>query len=156
MRHITFLFILIFLTNSCNPYKEFISVIPRNNIPDGTQYIIVDVNLESVKEALKNSGIMIRSLEGGFETEELLLDEGTRAMYKVHDFDNQSRISAFWGITQKVRSNIALWAGYEAASAYDVHAWNKVIYNKREARSKRVFDYAIQILESNNIQYSLR
>ncbi|MEK0337107.1 MAG: hypothetical protein QQN41_06700 [Nitrosopumilus sp.] len=148
---LTFLFI-----SSCTTYKEFVSVQARNNIPDGTQDIILTENIETVKEAFKNKGIMIKSMEGGFETEEILLDEGTRAMYKAHEFDDQIRITAFSGITQKVKSQMIVWAGHDAASAYDVHAWDKVIYDNRSARPKRVFDYVIQIIEATNLQYSLR
>lgn len=69
----------------------------------GVISIIVTGDLEAVKSAFNNSGIMLQSKEGGFETEEILLDEGTRAMYKAHDFDNQVKITAFWGITQKAK-----------------------------------------------------
>jgi hypothetical protein len=81
------------LLNSCGSYQyqEFVSVAPSNQIPQGTKYIIVTENLDSVKNAFKNKGIMIKSMEGGFETEELLLDEGTRAMYKIHEFDQQNQ-----------------------------------------------------------------
>jgi len=148
---------LIFLFfSSCTTYKEFVSVQYRNNIPDGTQDIILTDNIDKVKEAFKNKGIMLKSMEGGFETEEILLDEGTRAMYKAHEFDNQIRITAFWGITQKVKSQMTVWAGHDAASAYDVHAWDKVIYDNKSKRPKRVFDYVVQIINANKLQYSLR
>jgi hypothetical protein len=149
------IFTLIFLY-SCTTYKEFVSVQPKNNIPNGTQYIILSENIETMKQAFKNKGIMIKSMEGGFETEELLLDEGTRAMYKIHEFDNQVRVSVYYGITQKVKSQMIIWAGATAASAYDVHAWDQVIYNMKDLRPKKVFDYAVQIIEANNLKYSLK
>jgi len=142
--------------HSCATYKEFVTIQPKNNIPNGTQYIILNENLETVKQAFKNKGIMIKSMEGGFETEEILLDEGTRAMYKAHEFDEQVRITAFWGITHKVKSQIILWSGAAVASAYDVHAFDQVIYDKDAMRPKKVFDYAVQIIETNNLQYSFR
>jgi len=151
------LFILSFtLIFSCTTYKEFVSVQSPAKIPDGTQDIILTESIETVKQAFKNKGIMIKSMEGGFETEEIMLDEGTRAMYKVHEFDDQVRITAFWGITQKVKSQMIVWAGAAAASAYDVHAWDKVIYDNNTKRPKRVFDYAVQIIDANNLKNSLR
>jgi hypothetical protein len=152
-----FISILTLLTIvSCTSYKEFVSVQNKNYIPNGTQAIILTSDIETVKQAFKNKGIMLSSMEGGFKTEELLLDEGTRAMYKAHTFDNQVKITAFWGITQKVKSNIIVWAGADAASAYDVHAWDKVIYEQDAKRPKRVFDYVVQIIEESNLKYSFR
>ena len=151
-----FLIILLLFVSSCFPMKEFISVQNQNNIPNGTQDIILTESIETVKEAFKSKGIMLKSMEGGFETEELLIDEGTRAMYKVHEFDNQIRITAFWGMTSKVKSQMVVWAGYAASSAFDVHSWDKVIYDNKELRPKRVFDYSVQIIEASNLQYKLR
>jgi len=156
MKKLILVILTLLFIHSCTTYKEFVTIQPKNNIPNGTQYIILNENLETVKQAFKNKGIMIKSMEGGFETEEILLDEGTRAMYKAHEFDEQVRITAFWGITQKVKSQIIVWAGAAAASAYDVHAWDQVIYDKDAIRPKKVFDYAVQIIETNNIQYSFR
>jgi hypothetical protein len=99
---------------------------------------------------------MLKSMEGGFETEEILLDEGIRAMYKAHEFNNQVRITTFCGITQKIKSQMIVWARADVASAYDVHAWNQVIYDKDLKRPKKVFDYAVQIIEANNLKYSFR
>ena len=98
----------------------------------------------------------MESLEGGFKTDEILLDEGTRAMYKVNQFDNQVRITAFWGITQKVKSQMIIWVGADMASAYDVNAWDQVIYDKNEPRPKRVFDYAVQIISESNLKFTFR
>ena len=76
--------------------------------------------------------------------------------YKVHEFDNQIRITAFWGITQKVKSQMTVWAGADAASAYEIDTWDRVIYENKSTRPKKVFDYAIQIIESSNLKYSLK
>jgi len=155
MKKIILTSLTVLMLTSCAAYKQYIYVQERNNIPEGTQSILLTENIETVKKAFTDKGIMVRSMEGGFETEEILLDEGTRAMYKIHEFDDQIRITAFWGITQKVKSTMIVWAGYEAASAYDVHAWNKVVYEKRSFRSKKVFDYAIQIIETSQLNYDL-
>jgi hypothetical protein len=156
MKNLLLVILALVFISSCASYKEFVSIQTKNNIPDGTQSIILTENIDTVKQAFKNKGIMIKSMEGGFETEELLLDEGTRAMYKVHEYDSQIRITAFWGITQKVKSQMTVWAGMAAASAYDVQAWDRVIYENKSSRPKRVFDYAIQIIEANNLKYSLK
>jgi hypothetical protein len=156
MKNLLLIILTFLLISSCTTYREFITVQAKNNIPDGTQDIILSENIETVKEAFKNKGIMLKTMEGGFETEELLLDEGTRAMYKVHEFDDQIRVTAFWGITSKVKSQMIVWAGYAASSAYDVHSWDKVIYENGSTRPKKVFDYVIQILEASDLQYRLR
>jgi len=148
--------LVLVLISSCTAYQTFITVNPRSDIPNGTQNIILNEDIEIVKQAFKKSGTMVKSLEGGFETEEILIDEGTRAMYKVHEFDEQVRVTAFWGITQKVKSEMVVWAGADAASAYDVHSWDQVVYDRDVKRPKRVFDYAIQIIEAYNLNYTLR
>jgi len=154
---IRFCFLVFIITmTSCVTYQEMVNVTGRLDIPEKTQAIIINDSLTKVKEAFKKKGIMIETLEGGFKTEEILLDEGTRAMYKVHQFDNQVRITAFWGITQKVKSQIVLWAGADAASAYDVNAWDQVIYSKDSGRPKKVFDYAVQIVSENNLNFTFR
>ena len=156
MKWITLFAVSCIMLSSCTTYKELVTVQNRTNIPDGTKDIILTEDLETVKAAFINSGIMVQSKEGGFETEEMLLDEGTRAKYKAHVFDNQIRVTAFWGITQKVKGEITAWAGQAAASAYDVKAVDQVIYDNKATRSKKVFDYAVQVLEANNLQYNLR
>jgi hypothetical protein len=141
---------------SCTTYKPLVNVSSRSDVPNNTQAIVINETIDKVKEAFKKNGLMIQSLEGGFKTEEILLDEGTRAMYKVNQFDTELRLTAFWGITQKVKSQIIVWAGAEAASAYDVSAWDQVIYDRKDLRPKAVFDYAVQILVENNIKFSYR
>jgi hypothetical protein len=156
MRKLLSILMILCGLSSCTTYKPLVNVTGRSDIPDNTQAIILSENIDKIKEAFKAKGIMIESLEGGFKTEEILLDEGTRAMYKVNQFDNQVRITAFWGITQKVKSQMIVWAGADAASAYDVNAWDQVIYDNKAARPKRVFDYAVQILNESNFKYSFR
>lgn len=152
----TLFFIFILIGTSCTTYRVFIPVADRNDIPDGTQYIITKSEIEQVKTIFNNNGLMTRSFDGGFETEAFLIDEGTRAMYKVHQFDEHIRISAFWGITQKVKAQIGALAGHAASSSYDVHAFDQVIYGSAVKRPKQVFDYAVQLLESGNQAYSFK
>ncbi len=156
MKNSILLFSIFLFFSSCISYQVYIPVQSKSNIRDGTQAIVLSENLETVKKAFISSGILIKSMEGGFKTEEILIDEGTRAMYKVHEFDNQIRITAFWGVTQKVKTDMAIFAGEDAANMYDVHSWDKVVYNNKEKRPKRVFDYAVQIIESNHLKYILR
>lgn len=144
------------MLTSCVTYKELVTVQNKNNIPQGTQAIIVTGELEKVKEAFQSKGILLISMDGGFKTDEVMLDEGTRAMFKANAFDNQIKITAFWGITQKVKSQIIVFAGANAASAYDVNAWDQVIYDKDAKRPKKVFDYAVQIIEEGKLSFILK
>lgn len=156
MKNLILTILTLLFIPSCTTYSDIVTVQPKNNVPNDTKYIVLNEDIETVKQAFKNKGIMIKSMDGGFETEEILLDEGTRAMYKVHEFDDQVRVSAFWGITQKVKSQMIVWAGAAAASAYDITSLDQVIYDKDIKRPKRVFDYAVQIIEANNLKYSFR
>lgn len=155
MRKALIFTMILFVAVSCS-YKEYIYVQNQNNIPDGTRTIILMTDIETTKNAFKKQGIMLSSMDGGFKTEEILLDEGTRAMYKAHEFDGQIKLTAFWGITQKVKSDLVVFAGANAASAYDVNAWDRVIYDSGAKRSKKVFDYVLQIILKSKLQYRLR
>jgi hypothetical protein len=163
MKILVLAFLIPFLVFSCTAYKVYVPVQNQTNIPDGTQSITLTANPDSIKKAFISNGVMIRSSEGGFETEELLLDEGTRAMYKIHTYDNATKITAFWGITAKVKNQMSLAtsviAGYDAShsivSNYDVHAWDQVVYDKTETRPKMVFDYLVQLIEKSHLSFSL-
>lgn len=147
----------IFLFFSCMTYKEYISVKPSNKIPDGTQSIIIpNTSIDNIKELFKDNQIMYKTFETGIETEIVLLDEGTKAQYKVYEFDNNIKITSYYGITDKVKSQMVLWAGAAAASAYDTQSMNIVVYNENLLKPKRVFDYLVQMLETKGIEYQIK
>jgi len=156
MNRLAIILLALLFSEACTTYKEFIKVQPNSSIPESTQFVVVTSSMEDVKDMFRNNGILIKTMGGGFITDEILLDEGTRAMYKAVQFDGQVQLSAYWGITQKVKSEMVVWAGQSAASAYDVNAWTKVLYNKASWRPKKVFDYLVQVVESKNFVYALR
>ncbi len=155
MKHIIFLLFVILMT-SCFTYQSYINVKPQYNVPEGTNSIVLAYEINSIKAIFNKSGVMTTTFDGGFQTEEILIDEGTRAMYKVHEFDEYIRLTAFWGITDKVKSQITMWAGYVAASSVDTDDWDRVIYQNDKTRPKRVFDYAVQILDDNVLKYQFK
>ncbi len=148
--------ILFFSLISCST-KTFIAVEDSNRVLNGTKAILVDSyeNVDYLQDAFIDNGLLISNLEGGFITEEFLIDDSTRGKFKVIYGSRYYRIIAYWGITAKVQANIAVWAGTNAANSIDPHSLEPVIYSKNEKRPKQVFDYAIQILESKGIEFKL-
>lgn len=132
----------------CTTYKPFIAVAPAT-IPYGSTEIIASGSIDDVKSVLQKNTIMFRESEGGLETEEILIDEGTRAMYKVYAYENNLKIVPYWGITQKVKSAMTVWAGYGAASAYSTDDWERAVYEKgmngKMSRPGMVFSYGYEL-----------
>lgn len=146
----------IFLFFSCMTY-EYISVKPSNKIPDGTQSVIIpNATLDVVKELFKDNQIMYKTFETGIESEIILLDDRTKAQYKVHEFDNTLKLTCYRGYTDKVKSEMTLWVGYVEASKYDTQSMNLIVYDKNILKQKKVFDYLIQMLETKGIKYELK
>lgn len=132
-----------FLTYGCVSYTSFIPVTPRTDIPDGSREIIVYAPLEVVLEGFRSEGILLQRMDGGAQTEEILIDEATRAKYTIHEFENLVKIIPYWGVTDKVRQEMAIWLGYAASQHHN--DMERVVYNNQSGRPKMVFDYGIQI-----------
>lgn len=138
------------LLQACATYTPYIQVNSLNGVPRGAKEMISKCNINALRETLKKQNIFIRNvIEGqGFETDEILIDKGTRAMYKVYDIgEGKIKVVPYWGITQAVKTNVALIAGTAAASGYETDDWYRVEYNQDAARPKTVFDYGYQLLK---------
>jgi hypothetical protein len=135
------------LFTGCFSYKSFISVTPAIDVANGSTEIIARGCLNDVKTVLKKNLIMYKEYEGGIETEEILIDEGTRAKYKIYQYDDMIKMISFWGITQAVKSQIIVFAGYSAASAYSTEGYTRVIYDRDVKRPARVFSYGYQLMK---------
>jgi len=152
-----FIVLLSIMMSSCVTYKEYVSVAPSTQIPNGTKALIVpNTSIEQIKQVFKNNQILYKTFETGIETEIIMLDEGTKAQYKVYTFNNDLKITAYWGITDKVKSQMVIWAGANAASAYNTESMDLVLYNNKALRPKRVFDYLTQLLNKENIKYQTK
>jgi hypothetical protein len=141
--------------NSCTVYKPYVSVQPQAEIPAGSTEVIFTGTLDQVKSAFAQNNIFVKSIEDnqGLETEETLLDKGTRAKYKIYDMgEGRLKMVPFYGITAAVKSTMVMWVGYAAASAYDTSEWFRCEYvTATNSRAKMVFDYGVQILKSSGI-----
>lgn len=149
-------FLVFFMSTGCTTYRDLVTVTPRNDVPEGSTAIIVSAKIDEVKKMFIDNGVMLRTLEGGIETESVQLDEGTRAMFKAHDFDESVRITAFWGITQKAKRDIQLSLGDQAADQFDVNAWEQVIYKRNALRPKKVFDFGLNMVTRSGIPYTIK
>lgn len=155
MKRFLFLIPVFFILFSCTTYKEYVTVQYRRDIPDGIQHILINADIDTVEKAFINEGLEIKLTEDGFKTKEMLVGEGTRAIYKANRYNDQVKVAAYWSITQQAKSQMVMWAGSEAAKDIDVHKWYKVEYESGLKRPKRVFDYLVQIIEENNLKYTL-
>jgi hypothetical protein len=147
-----------FLLNSCYSYQSFVTVEDSNAVPKGSKEIVCNANINIFLSELTKESILYTKFENGYETSEILLDEGTRAKYKILSVDSTIIIMPFWAITEKVAGNIAtaqiLIAGY-SSYRYDANNWSRVIYDVDAKRPKRVFDYGVQLAKkvTNDISY---
>jgi len=143
---------------ACTSYKTFIQVTPQTGVPKGSSEVVCTAGIDQFKEVLKANNIMYKAADdgGGIETEEFMIDEGTRAKFKVYVFDDKLKIVPYWGITQKVKSEMTVWVGYAAASAYDVNALDRAIYDNNTSRPGKVFCYACQLAKKMNVQLTYK
>ena len=144
MKPLNILVITIFLGFSGCTMQSFVTVIPRNDVPKGAKEFTVTATEDQLLSAMRSEQIMFNKVEGGYRTEEILLDEGTKAVYAVHVFEQGIKVVPYWGITDKVRNQIALVAGYNSTQ-YSTSEMQRVIYKPMETRPKMVFDYAVQV-----------
>lgn len=149
---ISFIVIVLQLT-SCFSNKVFIPVKPQTNISAGAKYVIVNSNEQDVKSAFNNKGILTKTYDGGFETESIIINENLRVMYKAHVFDNQVRISSFWGLTQRGKTQASTFVDMKD---YNVDSWEQVIYTKTNSGPKTAFDYAVEIVENSNLPFEIK
>lgn len=141
---------LLLLLSACTTYKPYVTVTDQTDIPEGSKEFIVNDGIESVKASLKENTIAYVQNDLGLETEEILLDEGTRAIYKVYVLDSAAvKIVPFWGFTDKVIAEAQLWGGTAAASTMS-HEMKRVIYKRKELRPKKVFDYGVQLFGADD------
>lgn len=117
-----YLILALLFTTSCARHN-FVPVTSLLNVPRGTTQFYVDIDIETAKEALHANTISYYHGEFGLETEDILLDERTRAKYDIYPLDSTTiKVVPHWGITKK---------------------WKRVVYKSSEISPKKVFDYGV-------------
>ena len=140
---------IILLFSSCIPtYKAFVTVQPLNNVPRGAMDFVVMASEDRVKDALQSNTIMFVVVDGGLQTEEILIDEATRARFNVYRVDGGFKVVPYWGITDRVKADMTTLVGYGMASTLSTNDWKRVIYEPTRVRSKMVFDYAVGVFKT--------
>lgn len=138
------LLLAVFLTG-CTTYKSFVTVTSRDDIPEGTKEFLVNKSLSELKAKLKAETIPYNTTEWGIATHEVMIDEGTRAVYNLYELDSTSvKVVPYWGYTDKVISEAQLWGGTAATNSMS-DEMKRVMYKRRELRPKSVFDYGVQL-----------
>jgi hypothetical protein len=144
------------LISSCVAYKPFITITPEI-IPYGSTDILGVATLNTVKEILKKNTILYKEFDGGIETEEILIDKGTRAKYKFYIYNgNNLKVQSFWGITDAVKSQMIIWAGSNAVSAYSTESWDRATYEKGTNRPNMVFIYGYNLTKQIDSNLTLK
>lgn len=130
---------------SCYSYKEFVSVTDRKDVPLGSTEFYVQSDISGIKSVLQAGTVAHYPNEFGMETELILLDEGTKAQYKLYVIDSvKVKVVPYWSYTEKVVSETSVWLG-SAATASMKGEMQRVVYRKSELRPKKVFDYGVQL-----------
>ncbi len=103
--------------------------------------------MEAVKGALRANTITYYQSDYGLETEDIFLDEGTRAKYNIYPLDSVTvKVVPHWAITQKVIGQATAWVGTIGASGMSTE-WQRVVYKTSEIRPKKVFDYGVGLFK---------
>lgn len=149
MKQFLLLAIIAFMS-SCYSYKSFVTVNSRTDVPDGSTEFIIAAPIAEIKDSLRSHFIAFDMHDQALETQEVLLDEGTRARYNIYTLDSTLvKVVPYWGYTDKVKQETAVWVGYNAASSMS-NEMTRVIYKHDAGRPKSVFDYGVQILSRAN------
>lgn len=136
-----YFFFLLFIMG-CSTYKSFITVAPRADVPDGAKEFIVYAPMMAIKDSLKASMIGYIPNEAGLNTEQIMIDEGTKAEYRIYTIDSASvKVVPYWGYTEKVASEVRIWTGVRV----NTEEMKRIIYSKDAGRPKKVFDYGVQV-----------
>jgi hypothetical protein len=143
---------LVLSLTSCFTYKSYIAVENCGIVPQGSKEILFKGDINNFLSILSNENILYNKLENGYETSEILIDEGTRAKYRIfRQTDGTVKIIPYWGITAKVNSQIAgmqhALVGYSTVNSNSAMDWDRVSYKKDEKRPKMVFDYGVQLIQ---------
>lgn len=135
-------FFFLLLIAGCSAYKSFIAVTPRADIPDGTKEFLVYAPLAVIKDSLKAATIGYIPNDVGLNTEQIVIDEGTKAEFRIYTVDSASvRVVPYWGYTEKVASEVRIWTGVRV----NTEEMKRIIYSKSAGRPKVVFDYGVQV-----------
>lgn len=129
---------------ACTTYQSYVNVDDLTFIPDGSKEIILKTTIDNLLNTLTDNTIHYYLSDNGAVTEEILIDDGTRAQYKLYFLDDQIKIIPYWGYTQKVINQAQIIGGYETANFMSKDL-NRVVYNKNELRPKKVFDYGVML-----------
>jgi hypothetical protein len=150
---ILFVLLMAVSLNGCIVYTPYVTIQPQDGIPAGSTEVTFNGTLDQVRAAFTQNNIFVKSIEDnqGLETEETLLDKGTRAKYKIYDMGGgRLKMVPYYGITAAVKSTMVAWVGYAAASAYDTSEWFRCEYTTAvKARPNMVFNYGVQIIKSS-------
>jgi hypothetical protein len=106
-----------------------------------------------MKAIFTKNSILFNVRENGVETEEILIDEGTRAKYQILKFENGNlKMIPFWGITDKVKAqaDIASRVISGHSSSLSTEGWDRVVYEKPDLRPSIVFNYGVQLAKQVN------
>lgn len=145
---------------SCMSYKQYIEVPDYKAVPEGKKEIYVMTSLDKMKEVLQKNNIFYNEMPGnqGIITEVILIDEGTRAQYRIYVVQNETAllIVPYWGITDRVKSEIAIVVGNDSAQLVDDKDFKRVIYEKAAKRPKKVFDYGCFLASQTRGKVTLR
>jgi hypothetical protein len=140
-------FSLIATLVSCSVYKPYIQV-QSFEIPKGCKEIVFQGTLDSMKAVFTKNGILYNVKENGLETEEILIDEGTRAKYQILKFDGGNlKMIPFWGITDKVKAQIDMSSRIISghSSSVSTESWDRAIYEGPDLRPSIVYNYGVQL-----------
>lgn len=101
---------------SCAPQVYIQVQEPAFPIPDGSTAFTCSIPMDQILTALKKNTIAYTKNEIGYVTESFNIDDGTVARFNIYENDGTIKVVPYWGITDKVRNQIAFATGMGGAS----------------------------------------
>lgn len=142
----TLVLFLVVALGACT-VQEFVTVVPRRDIPDGArEFVILSCPIDSMVGVLRRNSIQFTRTEAGLITAPIVLDSKTKAVFSVSSYGGNLTVIPTWGLTDLSRNEIYALTGTNANS-FATGEMMRIVYNKDTPRTKKVFDYAVQLFK---------
>ncbi len=138
--------LLVVALGACTVH-EFVTVVPRRDIPDGArEFVILSCPIDSMVGVLRRNSIQFTRTETGLITAPIVLDSKTKAVFNVSSYGGNLTVIPTWGYTDFKRNQVYTMTGLNA-NTWATGELRRIVYSKDKLGTKKVFDYAVQLFK---------
>lgn len=144
--HRLFFISLLFLWQ-CASLISFPIVQDQVGIPNGSMSIILKIDESNMMKFTNLEGIKMDSIYDGLISEEIIIDSRTVVKYRASILKETIKIKCYYAV-----SRMDLIPDDKRALADLLSDYNLVVYNSNHLRSRKVFDYMVQVLKNEGLK----